>query len=210
MSDPRLAAIEIRRAGSSRHEAEAAIAVLARAFYPDPLFGFFARGPLQEYHMLAGIFEAFSRDAAPYRETYTATVDDRVVGSAVWVPPGAMPRSKRREAVLNARAARLLSMGRNRRVGFALLDAVDKVHPHEPHWYLLLLGTDPLMQGRGIGGRLLTPVLTRCDADGVPAYLETQKESNLPFYERHGFAVAEVITLPDAPKVWTMHRTPQP
>lgn len=209
MNDPRLGTVEVRQANASRNENEAIVAVLARAFYPDPLFGFFARSPLQEYHLLARIFDAFARDAAPFGETNVATAGERVVGAAVWIPPGGMPRSKKREAMLNARAARLLAAGRNRRRGFSLLDAVDRVHPRDPHWYLLLLGTDPLLQGRGIGGRLLAPVLTRCDRDGVPAYLETQKESNLAFYERHGFVVGDVIEPAGAPKVWTMRREPR-
>ena len=42
-----------------------------------------------------------------------------------------------------------------------------------------------------IGARdeVLAPVLERCDAEGVPAYLESSKESNVSFYRRHGFDV---------------------
>ncbi len=185
------------------------VAMMARAFFPDPLFGFFARGRLHEYHLLAGIFSSFASDAAPFRQTYIAAADDHVLGAAVWLPPEAMPRSRRREMMLNARSARLLATGRNRRMGLALLDAVAKAHPHEPHWYLALLGTDPLVQGRGIGGRLLQPILERCDAEGLPAYLETQKESNLAFYGRHGFTVDNTIELEGAPRVWTMLRPPK-
>ena len=47
-----------------------------------------------------------------------------------------------------------------------------------------LLGTDPLVQGKGVGGQLLQPALDRADADGVPCYLETQKERNLSFGEK--------------------------
>ena len=35
----------------------------------------------------------------------------------------------------------------------------------------------------------MQPVLERCDADGIPAYLESTKERNVGFYEQHGFAV---------------------
>ena len=181
---------------------------LARAFYPDPVFGMFSRGPLHEHHQLADVFLAFARDAAPFRQIYVAEAGDRVVGAAVWLPPEGMPRSTRREAMLYARAARLLATGRNRVTGFRLLDAIDKVHPKEPHWYLFLLGTDPLIQGRGIGGQLMQPVLERCDREGLPAYLETQKESNLAFYERHGFTVERKLEVRRAPPVWTMRREP--
>ena len=204
MTDPRRAEPTVRLL--DRGDRREVVAVLARAFYPDPLFGFFARNRLHEYRLLASVFDTFTADAAPFRQTFVAEVDDSVVGAAVWLPPGAMPRSTRREVTLNAGAARVLATARNRRAGFKLLDAVDKVHPHEPHWYLFLLGTDPLVQGRGVGGRLLQPVLDRCDAEGLPAYLETQKEANLAFYGRHGFAVEQLIEPLGAPRIWTMRR----
>jgi GNAT superfamily N-acetyltransferase len=99
--------------------------------------------------------------------------------------------------------------GRNRMRGINLLAAVDKVHPHEPHWYLALLGTDPLVQGRGAGGRLLQPVLNIADNDGVLTYLETQKPENIAFYSRHGFTVADEISIEGSPTVWTMRREPR-
>ena len=54
----------------------------------------------------------------------------------------------------------------------------------------------------------MRPVLERCDRDGLPAYLETQKESNLAFYERCGFAVERKLEVRGAPPVWTMRREP--
>lgn len=205
--DPRTAPADIR--GLARHERHAAVAALARAFYPDPLFGHFARTPRQEYHLLAAVFDAFVRDGLPFDESLVAAVGQRIVGCAVWLPPGTMPRGAARTATLNARAAQLLLTGRNRVSGLRLLDAVDKVHPTEPHWYLFLLGTDPVVQGRGIGGRLVQPVLDRCDAEGLPAYLETQKESNLAFYGRLGFEVGQKLEHAGAPPIWTMTRAPR-
>lgn len=204
MSDLRHADVSVEPLVRARHSET--IAVLARAFWPDPLFGFFSRDLLAEHHQLPKVFAAFLADAAPFDGSFVARAGDRIVGAAVWVPPGSMPRSKGREAKLQARVARLLVTGCNRRKGLELLTAVDDVHPHEDHWYLNLLGTDPLMQGRGIGGSLLGPTLDRADADGVPAYLETQKESNLAFYGRYGFAIHEEIRIEGAPPVWTMWR----
>jgi hypothetical protein len=52
-------------------------------------------------------------------------------------------------------------------------------------------------------------VLERCDAEGLPAYLESSKASNVPFYERFGFRVTQDLQLaPDAPTLYGMWREP--
>ena len=68
----------------------------------------------------------------------------------------------------------------------ALNAAVSPFHPRKPHWYLAVLGTDPSAQRSGIGAALIAPTLRRCDDEGLPAFLESSKEANLPFYQRHG------------------------
>ena len=190
-------------------------ACLARAFWPDPLFGFFMPDRRKEYSMLPDVFHAFLADAGPFERTWAATISgegaaaDRVVGAAVWVPPGGMPRPFRRELMMQLRLGRLLLKGSNLSIGLKLLTAVDKVHPAEPHWYLALLGTDPAVQGRGVGSALLEPAMQQADAEGVSCYLETQKEENLPFYGRHGFEVLHVVSVPGSPTVWGMRRPPR-
>jgi hypothetical protein len=52
-------------------------------------------------------------------------------------------------------------------------------------------------------------MLDRCDAEHVPAYLETGTERNVSFYERHGFKVRDMIDLPRGPRMWLMWREPR-
>jgi len=78
----------------------------------------------------------------------------------------------------------------------------------DAYWLLLFLAVDPAMQGRGLGGNLIRPVLHQADKDGVACYLDSGNERNLPFYERHGFEVAGEVQVPDGPRVWGMIRTP--
>lgn len=86
---------------------------------------------------------------------------------------------------------------------------IEKAHPEEPHWYLAGLGTDPPKQRSGLGTTLLAPVLAHCNADKVPAYLETQKPENVPYYERFGFRVTGEIDITEGgPHVWLMWRDP--
>jgi GNAT superfamily N-acetyltransferase len=187
-----------------------AIATTSRAFWPDPLFGHFANDVVQEHRMLPTFLGAMLRDAASHGEVWVAKRDGVVVGSASWLQPGTMPRPRSRENRITRACASALLTGRNRRSGLKLLSAVEKKHPSEPHWYLPLLGIDPKWQGRGLGGLLLRVKLEQCDAMLMPVYLETQKPENVPYYERFGFLVTEVIELPATPPIWLMWRDPVP
>ena len=84
--------------------------------------------------------------------------------------------------------------------------AMSAVHPRTPHWYLNVISTLPAHQGKGLGGRTLAPVLAVCDADGVPAYLESSNPRNMTLYRRHGFEQAGEIALPDGPSLYPMWR----
>lgn len=78
-----------------------------------------------------------------------------------------------------------------------------------PHWYLVVLGVDPLRQRSGVGRTLLGLGLARADSGSYPAYLETLKEENVPFFERHGFEVRAGAWLSSGgPRVWAMVRPP--
>lgn len=90
-----------------------------------------------------------------------------------------------------------------------VLHAMDAVHPAEPHWYLNMVGTAPELQGRGYGGAVIRSRLAVCDAAGLPAFLISSKDSNIPVYRALGFAVTGEIAIPDGPKLWPMLRPPQ-
>jgi ribosomal protein S18 acetylase RimI-like enzyme len=86
-----------------------------------------------------------------------------------------------------------------------VFEALEAVHPPEPHWYLGTLGVVPERQGRGVGGALLDRWVERVESDGVPLYLETDRSRNVSFYERRGFVVLHEIRVLDVP-VWCMQR----
>ncbi len=92
----------------------------------------------------------------------------------------------------------------------AALDVMMRVHPEEPHWYLAAIGSDPTVRGQGFGQVLMRSRLDRCDAEHCPAYLESTKPENVPYYQRFGFRVTREIALPDAgPPLWAMWREPR-
>ena len=59
--------------------------------------------------------------------------------------------------------------------------------PTTPHMYLFAVGVTEPARGRGIGRRLLAPMLAESDRAGLPAYLENSKDRNMSFYESVGF-----------------------
>jgi len=135
-------------------------------------------------------------------------VDDAVRGAALWAPPGRW-RSTTKEAVAIALPS-LRLFRRHLPRSMRLVAALEKVHPREPHWYLAFLGTHQDHQGHGIGSALIAAVTERCDAEGTGAYLESSKESNVPFYARHGFEVTGTVDLPDGgPPMYLMWRDPK-
>ena len=80
----------------------------------------------------------------------------------------------------------------------------------EPHWYLAVLGTSPDQQSKGLGGRVLAPMLNRCDRNGELAYLESSNPANVGFYRRHGFEPLGEFTLGDGVLITPMSREPHP
>lgn len=187
------------------------VAVAARAFWHDPLLDFFARDLLHEYKLLPAGFDTYLKDVAGRRgEVWVGEHRGRPRALAGWLTPGSYPRPALPEAYRTARLATVIARGRHRRKAVRLFLEVDRQHPSYPHWYLALLATDPTVQGLGIGSALLTRVLERCDRDGVVAYTETQKEANVAWYARSGFAVTHEIRLPETPPVWCLQRQPTP
>jgi hypothetical protein len=88
-----------------------------------------------------------------------------------------------------------------------VLIEMPEVQPTERHWYLEGLGTHPDWQRRAIASAVQAPILGTRDADGLPAYLETHRESNDPFYHRHGFeAIGTKQLSTGAPNLWLMWR----
>jgi GNAT superfamily N-acetyltransferase len=81
--------------------------------------------------------------------------------------------------------------------------------PTEPHWYLNLLGTHPDWQRQGLGALVMSPIFKRCDADGLPLWLETETVANVAYYQRFGFTVRSEWDVPlDGPHMWGMQRDP--
>jgi len=61
--------------------------------------------------------------------------------------------------------------------------------PREQHWHLGPIGVLPPYQGLGIGSRLMERFCEEVDRCSAKAFLETDLDENVRFYEKFGFKV---------------------
>ncbi|MEU7555373.1 GNAT family N-acetyltransferase [Streptomyces sp. NPDC044571] len=200
----------IRRARPA--ESSTVAALLACAFADDPVMGWMIPDPSDRVHRVALYFELAQRQQRPRAGAVrvAATADGRLPAAALWSGPGRWAASALQALAALPRYARVFGV---RRMGRAaeVQNTLHEAHPDAPHWYLPALGTDLAVQGAGVGSALVQEQPAHCDRLGQPAYLESSKASNVPFYERLGFRVTREIRLPDGgPPLWPMWRDPAP
>ena len=185
-------------------------AILVRSHADYPSFRHLFPERNRRIRALQAIFTGVARDAARLGSAYAAVSDDdAVLGVAIWLAPGRFPWSAWRQlrgagwmlAVLRADPSSFRAFMQTGANGARL-------HPAYPHWYLETMGVDPAVQHKGIGGRLLEPVLEIADRARVDCYLETADRANVDFYKRHGFDVenGSLQLVPDGPAQVAMRR----
>jgi ribosomal protein S18 acetylase RimI-like enzyme len=184
--------------------------VLTEAFLDDPAW--LAIGPrraphrrrvLRSYHGLA-LREAL-RHGGP---SWCATREGSVVGCAVTFADGtAYPPP--RATLVEGRAFALAGPGPSLR-GARVDAALKRAHPEEPHLYLWFLAAHPSAQRQGVGRALLERVLEEASERETPAYLETTKPENVPYYASFGFGVIGEADLPRGAHAWFMWRDARP
>jgi GNAT superfamily N-acetyltransferase len=166
--------------------------------------------PARRAQVLASFFTATVRDALAFQAVDAAIVEDgRLLGVAVWLPPGALPWSTRRKLRSVPMQLQVARLAPRSFFDFARMGAnTERLHPHEWHWNLETMGIAPAAQGRGLGTRLIAPGLARADAERLPCYLTTGRAENLRFYQRFGFQVVadKLAVVPGGPTSWGMRR----
>jgi GNAT superfamily N-acetyltransferase len=180
-------------------ESDILVGVITLAFSSDPM----ARWSLPDASIYLAVMpevvRAFGGRAFDHGSAYLAEGGS---GAALWLPPGVEPEGDRLTALMERHTpAEVLPdlMG--------VFEQMAHYHPHEPHWYLPLIGVDPARQGQGQGSALMHHALERCDRDHLPAYLESSNPRNISLYLRHGFEILGRIQVGSSPTLTPMLRT---
>ena len=130
---------------------------------------------------------------------------DTLVGIAGMVAPGQCQPSLAEKLALMPRMIPAVGGGAFARVGRWM--GVWAQHDlRQPHWHLGPLAVDAHLQGSGIGTLLMKEYCARLDRAHAAGYLETDKLSNVTFYERFGFQTIGSAAVLNTPN-WFMKRT---
>ena len=181
-----------------REEKDRVVTALMLAFSTDPVTRWAFTDPHQYVAIYPAFVAAFGGRAFEHDAAY---ITGDFAGGALWLPPDVHPD----DAALDAVMERALPPEKKPAVA-KMLEQMGGYHPEEPHWYLPLIGVDPVRQGRGYGAAMLRQALARVDRDGYAAYLESSNPANVPLYQRHGFEVVGTIQVDDSPPLIPMVR----
>ena len=198
------------RTGGVRHALRVDLAnlevTLGDAFTDDPMMRWLYPDPETRTRHATEFMRVALEIGFPHGHVYATGAD---AGAAIWAPPDV-------DLFDDAAIGRLFELF-GEQVGPRVdevatgLTSVSEQHPHdEPHFYLFVLGTQRVDQGKGVGSALMRDMLDRCDQQGLGAYLESSNIRNVPFYERHGFRVMSEVKVSDEFVARPMWRDPRP
>ena len=174
--------------------ARRAVAVaLYRALTKDPFYRTIAgaqrHDPLTFETALVRYFE-YALDEA--EAIGRLVVDDEQLGAAAWflpIAPGIAHEAKiQKERVLYEVLSEAGLVAYQQITEF-MSQQRSRVCIPSNAWYLSIIGIAPQAQGRGLGRKLLEPMLAEADAATASCYLETFSMRNVTFYTRLGFGV---------------------
>jgi ribosomal protein S18 acetylase RimI-like enzyme len=203
-----LEALEIGSVGAA--EMEEAVGVMVRGMGDNPnVVAALGQERERRHGKLLRLFGAMAAAEVPGRDRDVLAArgpDGSILGVCGMMPPGrCQPGPERQLRLLPA----LLTLGpRSARHTMSWLGAWSKHDPDDRHWHLGPVAVDAHLQGMGVGSMLMQVFCERMDDAAENAYLETDKEINVRFYEKFGFEVTgedEVLGV----RNWYMFRRAQ-
>jgi len=185
-----------------------AAVTLARAFQDYPLSAFFFPDDSEREKKQPIGFRSLVRYGIQNGEVYATSPN--LEGVAMWLPSDRRRRTLWSE-IRSGRFSLLFISGRKviarQRAFGEYAESVRRRCAPLPHLYLQMLGVDPVHQGKGYSSLLLRAMFARIDKEGLPCFLETQAEKNVPLYEHLGFRVVEEGIVPGSNVTsWAMLR----
>ncbi len=185
-----------------------AVEVLTRAFRNYPLLQYFFPDELERERIAPYFFQYILSYGVRHGEIYATSPN--LEGIAAWLTSDNYPMTfwrLIRSVPLSIIFGLWRKGGSRMRYTGEYIDTVHKRLAPFKHWFLQTIGADPQFKGKGYAGKLLRAMFTRIDEEGLPCYLETLDETNVPLYEHFSFKVIEKSTIPQTSLTnWAMLR----
>lgn len=154
--------------------------ILGEAFRDDPVNNWIFQNP----RAIQSLFRVMA-DEIYTRKGFCHLIGERA--ASMWLPVGTAPEFTSMGLFrLMAAQMRWGARGALKR-GMLAGKAMEAHHPEAPHVYLFAIGTRLNSRGKGLGRKLIQPVLDTCDRDGISVYLENSNPVNSGFYRSLGF-----------------------
>jgi GNAT superfamily N-acetyltransferase len=183
---------------ASEAEINYAIATLVLAFDADPVARWMYPEPDQYLQHIPRLFRALGASSFEARAAHRSGDG---AGIALWLPPGVAADDYVFEAVVRE----TIVEGKQADVG-TLFERTEHYRPAESHWYLSLIGVEPLHRNKGCGANLMEHGLRQCDQEHRAVYLWSSNPQNTSFYQRYGFDVSDTIQVGSSPPIIPMLR----
>ena len=183
-------------------DADALTAAFTTAFYHDPVWGPVFPDESRRAGQMAAMWRVYATSALRYPWTF---VTPAVEAAALWIPPDGIeltPEDVRELGEQIERTAGPEAAATAR----AIEERFEAAQPDGSFFHLTILATHARHRGQGLGMRLLAETLTRVDALGGAAYLESTNPVNDERYRSVGFEPRAAITMPGGQVVTTMWR----
>jgi len=191
-----------------KSDAKPAVEALVKAFRNYPLLQYYypneiKREKISYYFVSYAVFTGISQG-----EVYVTSPD--MEGVAIWIPSTNYPITFWK-LIHSVPLSILFGFGmyggsKMRRAGEYLDTVHQRLAPFK-HWFLQTIGVAPQFQGKGYAGRLLRPIFSRLDKEGLPCYLETLDEKNISLYQHFDFKIVDESKIPETTLTsWAMLR----
>jgi GNAT superfamily N-acetyltransferase len=189
--------------------------LLAAAFFTNPAHVYICPDPNLRYARLRWLLSANLRAQPGLEASFCLVEDGSVNAMGFWThsdsPKAGLLRQVRSGLLLTPMKLGFLGIRRAFEVTEAIEVHLSQALGGQPHWYLNNMVVRDELQGRGIGTQLLMGELgiASCTNPDHAIALSTQKEENVAFYQRLGFAIAHSGVIGSGPAAfsnWVMVR----
>jgi GNAT superfamily N-acetyltransferase len=183
-------------------DVDAITAAFVTAFFHDPVWGPVFPDEGRRAEQSAVMWRVYAAAALRYPWTFVTPGGE---AAAIWIPPGgeeltAAEERRLHELMEEIAGPEAAASAREIEARFAA------AHPAGSFFHLTILGTHASHRGKGLGMALLAETLTRIDALGAAAYLESTNPVNNERYMNAGFEPRAEIGMPSGHIVTTMWR----